>query len=36
MSFGSIFWPVNTPEKVWTFIDVVMELNIPFVSRSNV
>ncbi|KAI0356302.1 UDP-Glycosyltransferase/glycogen phosphorylase [Trametes cingulata] len=29
IAFGSMFWP-NTPEKVWAFLDVVMELNIPF------
>ncbi|KAI0371040.1 UDP-Glycosyltransferase/glycogen phosphorylase [Pilatotrama ljubarskyi] len=29
MSFGSLFWP-KSPEKVWAFLDVVMELNIPF------
>ncbi|KAI0368559.1 UDP-Glycosyltransferase/glycogen phosphorylase [Pilatotrama ljubarskyi] len=31
ISFGSIFWPLKTPEKIWAFIDVVMELNIPFI-----
>ncbi|KAH9851061.1 UDP-Glycosyltransferase/glycogen phosphorylase [Lenzites betulinus] len=31
ISFGSMFWPVLTPEKVWAFLDVVMELNIPFI-----
>ncbi|KAI8969573.1 hypothetical protein BD414DRAFT_259276 [Trametes punicea] len=30
ISFGSVFWPVKTPEKLWAFLDVVMELNIPF------
>ncbi|KAI0827302.1 UDP-Glycosyltransferase/glycogen phosphorylase [Trametes gibbosa] len=31
ISFGSVFWPVKTPENVWAFLDVVMELNIPFI-----
>ncbi|KAI0353321.1 UDP-Glycosyltransferase/glycogen phosphorylase [Trametes cingulata] len=31
LSFGSVFWPVKTPEKIWAFLDVVMELNIPFI-----
>ncbi|TBU44934.1 UDP-Glycosyltransferase/glycogen phosphorylase [Dichomitus squalens] len=31
ISFGSIFWPVNKPENVWAVLDVVMELNIPFI-----
>ena len=26
-----MFWPIKSPEKVWAFLDVVMELNIPFV-----
>ncbi|CDO72764.1 Glycosyltransferase Family 1 protein [Trametes cinnabarina] len=30
ISFGSIFWPLKSPEKLWGFLDVVMELNIPF------
>ncbi|KAI0769598.1 UDP-Glycosyltransferase/glycogen phosphorylase [Trametes elegans] len=31
ISFGSAFWPAKTPEKVWAFLDVVMERNIPFI-----
>ncbi|KAJ3015939.1 hypothetical protein NUW54_g917 [Trametes sanguinea] len=31
ISFGSIFWPITAPEKLWAFLDVVMELNIPFI-----
>ncbi|KAI0769596.1 hypothetical protein BD413DRAFT_555388 [Trametes elegans] len=31
ISFGSMFWPIKTSEKVWTFLDVVMERNIPFI-----
>lgn len=34
ISFGSIFWPVKTPEKIWAFLDVVMELNHPFVGST--
>ncbi|CDO72778.1 hypothetical protein BN946_scf184994.g31 [Trametes cinnabarina] len=29
ISFGSVFWPLRTPEKLWAFLDVVMELGIP-------
>ncbi|OSD01251.1 glycosyltransferase family 1 protein [Trametes coccinea BRFM310] len=31
ISFGSMFWPAKSPEKLWAFLDVVMELNIPFI-----
>ncbi|KAI0674843.1 UDP-Glycosyltransferase/glycogen phosphorylase [Trametes maxima] len=31
ISFGSIFWPVKTPEKLWAALDVVMEKKIPFI-----
>ncbi|KAL7281193.1 hypothetical protein ACG7TL_004501 [Trametes sanguinea] len=31
ISFGSIFWPAKSPEKLWAFLDVVMELDIPFI-----
>ncbi|KAI0644656.1 UDP-Glycosyltransferase/glycogen phosphorylase [Trametes meyenii] len=31
ISFGSIFWPVKTPEKLWGFVDVVIEQGIPFI-----
>ncbi|KAI9066601.1 glycosyltransferase family 1 protein [Trametes sanguinea] len=31
ISFGSIFWPAMSPQILWAFLDVVMELNIPFI-----
>ncbi|KAI0644664.1 UDP-Glycosyltransferase/glycogen phosphorylase [Trametes meyenii] len=31
ISFGSIFWPVKTPEKLWAFVDVIIEKDIPFI-----
>ncbi|RDX50057.1 UDP-Glycosyltransferase/glycogen phosphorylase [Lentinus brumalis] len=31
ISLGSIFWPVKTPEKMWAFLDVIMELKKPFI-----
>ncbi|TBU37221.1 UDP-Glycosyltransferase/glycogen phosphorylase [Dichomitus squalens] len=31
ISFGSIFWPSSKPENVWAVLDVLMELNIPFI-----
>ncbi|EIW62965.1 UDP-Glycosyltransferase/glycogen phosphorylase [Trametes versicolor FP-101664 SS1] len=31
ISFGSIFWPVKTPDTIWAFLDVVMELGLPFI-----
>ncbi|KAL1942706.1 hypothetical protein VTO73DRAFT_4946 [Trametes versicolor] len=31
ISFGSLFWPVKTPEQIWAFLDVVMERGIPFI-----
>ncbi|KAK7681774.1 hypothetical protein QCA50_015121 [Cerrena zonata] len=30
ISFGSIFWPMD-PEKIWAFLDVVMEKQLPFI-----
>ena len=30
ISFGSIFWSTE-PEKIWTFLDVLIERHIPFV-----
>ncbi|OCH85806.1 UDP-Glycosyltransferase/glycogen phosphorylase [Obba rivulosa] len=30
ISFGSLWWPVN-PEKIWAFLDIVMEMKIPFI-----
>ncbi|KAJ3487391.1 hypothetical protein NLI96_g3558 [Meripilus lineatus] len=30
MAFGSIFWSVE-PEKIWAFVDVLIEKKIPFV-----
>ena len=35
ISFGSHFWPVNNPENLWAFLNVVMELNIPFVRLQQ-
>ncbi|KAI0633610.1 UDP-Glycosyltransferase/glycogen phosphorylase [Trametes polyzona] len=34
ISFGSMFWPAKSPEKIWAVLDVVMELNIPFILSS--
>lgn len=34
VSFGSIFWSVE-PDKIWTFLDVLFDKGIPFVSRGN-
>ena len=31
ISMGSIFWPVTKSENLWAFLDVAMELGIPFV-----
>ncbi|KAI0745133.1 UDP-Glycosyltransferase/glycogen phosphorylase [Earliella scabrosa] len=31
ISFGSMLWPVKTPEKMWAFLDVLMELELPFI-----
>ncbi|KAI0745369.1 UDP-Glycosyltransferase/glycogen phosphorylase [Earliella scabrosa] len=31
ISFGTIFWPLKTPEKMWAFIGVLMERGIPFI-----
>nr|VWO96367.1 N/A [Ganoderma boninense] len=31
ISFGSLFWPVKNPETLWAVLDVVMELEIPFI-----
>ncbi|KAI0790603.1 UDP-Glycosyltransferase/glycogen phosphorylase [Abortiporus biennis] len=33
ISFGSFFWPTD-PEKLWVFLDVLMEKNIPFIMGS--
>ncbi|OBZ67170.1 UDP-glycosyltransferase 88A1 [Grifola frondosa] len=30
ISFGSMFWPAK-PDVIWAFLDVVMELKIPFI-----
>ncbi|KAH9925921.1 UDP-Glycosyltransferase/glycogen phosphorylase [Epithele typhae] len=36
ISFGTIFFPSKTSEKLWAFLDVVMELDIPFLmSRAS-
>lgn len=34
ISFGSLFWSAQ-PEKIWTFLDVVIEKKIPFVSPHS-
>ncbi|KAI0743898.1 UDP-Glycosyltransferase/glycogen phosphorylase [Daedaleopsis nitida] len=31
ISFGSMFWPLMTPDKLWAFLDVLMERNHPFI-----
>ncbi|THG95648.1 hypothetical protein EW026_g6040 [Hermanssonia centrifuga] len=30
ISFGSVYWSMQ-PEKIWTFLDVLVEKNIPFI-----
>ncbi|OSD03898.1 glycosyltransferase family 1 protein [Trametes coccinea BRFM310] len=30
ISFGSMYWPTKSPEKLWAFLDVAMALDIPF------
>ncbi|CAL1707825.1 unnamed protein product [Somion occarium] len=30
IAFGSLYWPTE-PEKIWAFLDVVMEKKIPFI-----
>ena len=35
ISLGSIFWPKKA-ENIWAFLDIVMELGIPFVSASSI
>ena len=35
ISVGSIFWPLNKPENIWAILEVVSELNIPFVSALH-
>ena len=35
ISFGSMFWPMDNA-KLWAVIDVLMERNIPFVSRCSI
>lgn len=34
IAFGSLYWSTE-PEKIWAFLDVVMEKKIPFVCRSK-
>jgi len=34
ISFGSIFWSLE-PEKIWTFLDVIMEKKIPFIMSHG-
>ncbi|KAI1796353.1 UDP-Glycosyltransferase/glycogen phosphorylase [Ganoderma leucocontextum] len=31
ISFGSIFWPSGNPDSIWAVLEVIMELNIPFI-----
>ncbi|KAI0743896.1 UDP-Glycosyltransferase/glycogen phosphorylase [Daedaleopsis nitida] len=31
ISFGSVFWPTKSPEKLWAFLDVLMGLSLPFI-----
>ncbi|KAH9895041.1 UDP-Glycosyltransferase/glycogen phosphorylase [Cubamyces lactineus] len=31
VSMGSMFWPAACPEKMWTLLDVLMEMNVPFI-----
>ena len=33
-SLGTAWWPSN-PEKVWSFLDILLEKQIPFVSFSR-
>ena len=35
ISFGSLFWPAKSPEKVWAVVDVLIELDVPFVSSQD-
>ena len=35
ISLGSVFWPKKA-ENIWAFLDIVMELGIPFVSASSI
>ncbi|KAI0760255.1 UDP-Glycosyltransferase/glycogen phosphorylase [Fomes fomentarius] len=34
ISFGSMLWPAKSPEKIWAFVDVLTELNIPFILST--
>lgn len=34
ISFGSVFWSTQ-PEKIWAFLDVVIERKIPFVCQRR-
>lgn len=34
ISFGSLYWPMNDLEKVWAFLDVVMERSLHFLSLT--
>ncbi|KAM5530922.1 hypothetical protein V8D89_015412 [Ganoderma adspersum] len=31
ISLGTVFWPITKPQNMWALLDVVMELNIPFI-----
>ncbi|KAJ3559368.1 hypothetical protein NM688_g398 [Phlebia brevispora] len=34
ISFGSVFWSVE-PEKIWTFVDVLLEKKFPFIMSHG-
>ncbi|KAH9849890.1 UDP-Glycosyltransferase/glycogen phosphorylase [Lenzites betulinus] len=34
IAFGSVYWPPKA-ENIWAFLDVVMELNIPFILSHS-
>ncbi|KAH9858609.1 UDP-Glycosyltransferase/glycogen phosphorylase [Lenzites betulinus] len=34
ITFGSLYWPAN-PQNLWAFLDVVMELQIPFIMSHS-
>lgn len=31
IAFGTVFW-TSQPEKLWTIVDVMLDIGIPFVS----
>ncbi|KAH9832558.1 uncharacterized protein C8Q71DRAFT_258990 [Rhodofomes roseus] len=34
ISFGTVYWSME-PKKIWTFLDVVLELRIPFIMSHS-